>query len=1438
MIPVLFKKNEQQYRTYGLGEITDIIKPKVTRERNGQYQLYFQYPQDAELSDIFEEDMRIKSDAGVRTKWQTFEISRVVRQEGQLIEVFAKHISQSLLKDALNPAVNVRTSSAEQALRIWNNNRIGDETFDVWSDITTTNSTRWDIRDVSNAFEALAGVQGSILDVWGGEYEFDNKMIRLHREMGRKAPVPLEYGRNITNVEQDIQDDNVYTSVYPFAVYTPEDADEPKTVTISERYVDGKYLDMHNKRKIQVVDFSGEFEYDDVPTGSQLRTLTNQYLESNEVGLPHENLKVEYIDLAKTLDYQDFQTMEEIELNDRLPIFYPKFGVTNENAKAVVVNYDPVKEENISIELGAVGQSFRNITTGGIGSRLDRVEQHQNETDIYIVNSRGNRIWYTPPPEDREHDIGDTWFEENGQYTRIRIWNGDQWIIEIDTEDVDKVAKEVERQQEEISETKEQADHAVEQIDVAVENAGFTTLDETISSVQSITNAAQASADVARDHALDALSGANTAMTDARSALNGIDQLESTVADINIDIDEINGTLSLKADSDTVNVLDGTVSSLSTEVGVIAGELSAKADSSVVDTLSGIVDNHGLDIQANAEGLALKANQDTVDTLAGTVQSLGTEFDVVAGQVSSRVWNTDIETAIDGIEVGGRNLLLDSHFENSTGGWISYNSPLSRDNGILRIDANGYNTQATRFQMNRRFLETGRYTLSVKVKSSVPLSFSGFVNATHAAKQFAASEDWKIISTTFEISDVSDNTIIRLYMADGSMGEWVEMDWSKLEKGTKATDWSPAPEDTDAKFEYIESEFTQTFESFEQEVSSIDGRVTSQEQRIDSVTTTIQEVQSDIEGNTKLINQTKSTVDTHTQTIATIETDLDGKATVTQYNTIKNTIDSTIQRIGDAEGNITQIEANIDGLQSTVADKASQTEVTQLSNLYSVVVSDLTDLETDTEAQFSVMSEQINLRVTSNQLDTAISDSLSTAEAYADATAQTAQEAAQEYAETKAAAERELAEIYASGLISAEQQERITAIENNLSEAQSYAETKASEAKTASDAYTDAVAEGKVDIGKVVSQINIETDNILIESGKLYLDAESTVFGGDAFIPSAAITALSADKITSGTFDAAKARIINLDFDTAVGNRTEFVQSAWNSNGSDVRITGGGIVSTASDGSQGLIQNGVFLARRPESGSTVGYIGYDQSNGPSFQVTTTLGAHFKVRNHLGNEVYKDLFTLETGGTTARFNVDQVLNNSGKFRAYEFEGRYGGRFYSTSGYQTRLYGANNNLYFLVGTNDWAGRAFRMNTTRNFSYKPLNMDGNEILSSPSISDERLKNVHGIRTDNDLEKLMQIEYVNFKWKNEEYGGEDLGFVSQQVQSIVPEMMMENKDGFLGYNQQTYLNFVGHAVQQLVLREENTNKVASQALVNSETNAEKIERLEKEIQKLKEAA
>lgn len=74
----------------------------------------------------------------------------------------------------------------------------------------------------------------------------------------------------------------------------------------------------------------------------------------------------------------------------------------------------------------------------------------------------------------------------------------------------------------------------------------------------------------------------------------------------------------------------------------------------------------------------------------------------------------------------------------------------------------------------------------------------------------------------------------------------------------------------------------------------------------------------------------------------------------------------------------------------------------------------------------------------------------------------------------------------------------------------------------------------KVSKGDVLSEINLEAGTSLIKSNKIYLDSDSVVFSGKAFIPDAAITNISADKINAGTLDAGKINVINLNADNIV----------------------------------------------------------------------------------------------------------------------------------------------------------------------------------------------------------------------------------------------------------------------------------------------------------------
>lgn len=459
MRPILFNKNETAFDTYGLGEL-NVTKGTVTRERNGNYTLYAEIPVNDPATATLEKEMKLKADAGLRTKNQTFEISRIVKDSSNIAKIYGQHISHKLEYMVLRNATAFN-GSAFSALSIWRGALIGDLRFDVWSDIQTTAKGVFDISKMENARQALGGVEGSILDIYGGEYEFDNMTVRLHKQLGRTAPTVLEYGRNILSAESDETIESAYTSVLPFATYTPDKPEgdtsdnqpDSVTVTLPESYVDSKYKDLYAHRRIKVVDFSSEFKNDgknkDIPTPDKLRKMATDYMERNAIGKPKINIKIEYADLAKTLDYADNGWIEELELCDIVPIYYPQIGLTDETAKVTTITYDFVNERNESVEFGDIGTNVRATMQNGLAGKVDDIAKAQqdfeNNLPDYLLNAQGNKVWYNRP-DNKEHKIGDIWFEKNGLYDRMYVWNGSQWEKRIDTEDIDKVKKEVDKQ--------------------------------------------------------------------------------------------------------------------------------------------------------------------------------------------------------------------------------------------------------------------------------------------------------------------------------------------------------------------------------------------------------------------------------------------------------------------------------------------------------------------------------------------------------------------------------------------------------------------------------------------------------------------------------------------------------------------------------------------------------------------------------------------------------------------------------------------------------------------------------------------------------------------------------------------------------------------------------------------------------------------------------
>lgn len=106
----------------------------------------------------------------------------------------------------------------------------GDSRFTGWTDYSE--AKEFSVVQPQSVRSCLGGSAGSMLSKWHGEYEWDNFTVKFHTHRGQNTGVVIEYGKNLTELEQDEDNSSVYTDLLPYAVYTVED--EETVVTLPE----------------------------------------------------------------------------------------------------------------------------------------------------------------------------------------------------------------------------------------------------------------------------------------------------------------------------------------------------------------------------------------------------------------------------------------------------------------------------------------------------------------------------------------------------------------------------------------------------------------------------------------------------------------------------------------------------------------------------------------------------------------------------------------------------------------------------------------------------------------------------------------------------------------------------------------------------------------------------------------------------------------------------------------------------------------------------------------------------------------------------------------------------------------------------------------------------------------------------------------------------
>lgn len=212
MIPILYPKTELQFDTNGLGALSDAITCVVTEERNGSYELEMTYPVKGRHYGDIELETIIYAQPADGKDPQPFQVYKISTPINDIVTISAQHISYRLSFVPVSPLTSIGAIETLYGLKT---NSIVRHPFEVWTDMRNTES-KFSRSYPSSFRECLGGSDGSFLDVFGGEIEWDKFKVKLHQHRGSDTGVRIAYSKNITDYKNEEANDGLITAVYPY----------------------------------------------------------------------------------------------------------------------------------------------------------------------------------------------------------------------------------------------------------------------------------------------------------------------------------------------------------------------------------------------------------------------------------------------------------------------------------------------------------------------------------------------------------------------------------------------------------------------------------------------------------------------------------------------------------------------------------------------------------------------------------------------------------------------------------------------------------------------------------------------------------------------------------------------------------------------------------------------------------------------------------------------------------------------------------------------------------------------------------------------------------------------------------------------------------------------------------------------------------------------
>lgn len=354
---------------------------------------------------------------------------------------------------------------------------------------------------------------------------------------------------------------------------------------------------------------------------------------------------------------------------------------------------------------------------------------------------------------------------------------------------------------------------------------------------------------------------------DIDSLFEEINGSTNTIKSTQIYLDDQAQTLNVAFKELTTDVsnLDSTVSSQGTQLSVIQGQIASKVwqqdindmtdqMSTQYSALEQEVDSVSATVALHTTAIENKADSTTVTNVSNKVTSLETNLSGFKTTVSETYAT---KNDLTDIEVGGRNLLRNSR-GNSGAGWVyAGNSVVEDEIKGQCLECQNSTTKEVYFGTPRTgFVEQStEYTFSVDIwcdeyfrnydlfwlsdTFASPKLDGGYVNIVVKSIQTLVPNTWNHVTWTFT-TNADDRTGYIRIDHNGTKEEGtasvMRVANLKLEKGNRATDWTPAPEDLENRVETAETKILQNTNS----ITSIANRTTTVENKFAGYSTTEQ----------------------------------------------------------------------------------------------------------------------------------------------------------------------------------------------------------------------------------------------------------------------------------------------------------------------------------------------------------------------------------------------------------------------------------------------------------------------------------------------------------------------------------------------------------------------------------------------------------------------